>query len=92
MVVFAVFNILNTLFRKHAFFCVFLPIYKSINWTLIKTNAELETLIERENIVRFIKSQRLQWTAHVIRMDPLRTVKKLTDWNHVHQDQQESQG
>ena len=46
----------------------------------IKTNAELETLIEKENIVRFIKSQRLQWAAHVIRMDPLTTVNKLTDW------------
>jgi hypothetical protein len=46
----------------------------------IKTNAELETLIKKENIVRFIKSQRLQWAAHIIRMDPLRTVKKLTEW------------
>jgi hypothetical protein len=40
----------------------------------IKSNAELETLIKRENILRFIKSQRLQWAAHIIRMDPLRTV------------------
>jgi hypothetical protein len=28
----------------------------------------------------FIKSQRLQWAAHVIRMDLLRTDKKLTEW------------
>jgi hypothetical protein len=40
----------------------------------IKINAELETLSKRENIVRFIKSLRLQWAAHVIRMDPLRIV------------------
>jgi hypothetical protein len=38
----------------------------------IKTNAELETLINKENTIGFIKSQ--------IRMDPLRTVKKLTEW------------
>jgi hypothetical protein len=50
---------------------------KDGTWRM-KTNAELETLIKREHIVRFIKSQRLQWAAHVIRMDPLRTVKKLT--------------
>ena len=41
----------------------------------IKTNEELEMLIKK-NIVRFIKSQRLRWVAHVIRMDTTRTVKK----------------
>ena len=45
-----------------------------------KTNEELEILIKKETIVRFIKSQRLRWTAHVIRMDTIRTVKKLTEW------------
>jgi hypothetical protein len=47
---------------------------------MIKTNEELETLIKKENIVRFIKSQRLRWAAHVIRMDTTRTVKQLTEW------------
>ena len=47
----------------------------------IKTNEELEILIKKENIVRFIKSQRLRWAAHVIRMDTTRTVKKLTEWD-----------
>jgi hypothetical protein len=46
----------------------------------IKTNEEFEILIKKENIVRFIKSQRLRWAAHVIRMDTKRTVKKLTEW------------
>ena len=40
------------------------------------TNEELEMLIKKKNIVRFIKSQRLRWVAHVIRMDTTRTVKK----------------
>jgi hypothetical protein len=31
----------------------------------IKTNGELEILIKKK-IVRFIKSQRLRWAAHVI--------------------------
>jgi hypothetical protein len=39
----------------------------------IKTN-ELEILIKKKNIVRFIKSQRLRWAAHVIRMDTTRIV------------------
>jgi len=42
----------------------------------IKTNEELEMLIKKKNIVRFIKSQRLRWVAHAIRMDTTRTVKK----------------
>ena len=46
----------------------------------IKTNEELEMLIKKKNILRFIKSQRLRWAAHVIRMDTTRTVKKLTEW------------
>jgi len=46
----------------------------------IKTNEELEILIKKETILRFIKSQRLCWAAHVIRMDTIRTVKKLTEW------------
>ena len=28
----------------------------------------------------FIKSQRLRWAAHVIRMDKTRTIKKLNEW------------
>ena len=46
----------------------------------IKTNEELEMLIKKKNIVRFIKSQRLRWVVHVIRMDTTRTVKKLIEW------------
>jgi hypothetical protein len=46
----------------------------------IKRNEELENLIKKKNIVRFIKSQRLRWVAHVMGMDRTRTVKKLTEW------------
>jgi hypothetical protein len=46
----------------------------------IKTNEELEHLIKGKNIVRFIKSQRLRWAAHINRMDTTRAVKKLTEW------------
>jgi hypothetical protein len=42
----------------------------------IKTNEELEILIKKKNIVRFIKSQSLRWAAHVNRMDTTRIVKK----------------
>jgi len=45
-----------------------------------KTNEELEILIKKKNIVRFIKSQRLRWAAHVVRMDTTRIFKKVTEW------------
>jgi len=38
------------------------------------------TAVWVEHFVRFIKSQRLLWAAHVIRMDTTITVKKLTEW------------
>jgi hypothetical protein len=46
----------------------------------IKTKEELEILIKKKNTVRFIKSQRLWWAAHVIRMNTTRIVKKVTEW------------
>ena len=35
---------------------------------------------ERKHCLRVIKSQRLHWADHVIRMDPTKTVEKLTEW------------
>jgi hypothetical protein len=34
----------------------------------IKTNEELDDLIQQQNVVRFIKSERLKWLGHVERM------------------------
>jgi hypothetical protein len=51
----------------------------------IKTNEELEILIKIKNIVRLIKSQRLRWAAHVIRVDTI-IFKKVTG-NHAYQNQ-----
>jgi len=34
----------------------------------IKTNEQLDELIKRKNIIRFIKSQRLKWLGHVERL------------------------
>ena len=32
------------------------------------------------SIVKFIKSQRLRWAAHVMRMEKTRTTRKITEW------------
>jgi hypothetical protein len=43
----------------------------------IKTNEELDVLIQRKNIIRFIKSQRLKWLGHVERMPKEREVTRI---------------
>jgi hypothetical protein len=42
-----------------------------------KTNEELYNLIEHENIIQIIKSQRLRWLCHVERMPEQRDVKTI---------------
>ena len=46
----------------------------------IKTNDELRHRMEQEDIIKFIKSQRLRWAAHVMRMENTRTTRKITEW------------
>jgi hypothetical protein len=45
----------------------------------IKTNEELRHKMKQEDIVKCIKSQRLRWAAHVMRMEKTRT-RKITEW------------
>ena len=47
---------------------------------VIKTNEELDKLIQRKNIIRFIKSQRLKWLGHAERMQKDREVTKIYKW------------
>jgi hypothetical protein len=36
--------------------------------------------MKQEDTVKFIKSQRLRWAAHVMRMEKTRTTRKITEW------------
>jgi len=36
--------------------------------------------MKQEDIIKFIKSQRLRWVAHVMRMENMRTARKITEW------------
>jgi len=47
----------------------------------IKNNEELDKLIKQENIVNYIKVQRLSWFGHVQRMPETRAAKKIFKWN-----------
>ena len=36
--------------------------------------------MEQEDIIKFIKSRRLRWAPHVMRMENTRTTRKITEW------------
>ena len=36
--------------------------------------------MKREDILKFIKSQRLRWAAHVMRVENTRTTRQITEW------------
>jgi len=44
---------------------------------------ELNELIENADIVRLIKSIRISWLGHVMRMDDRRTPKKILEWKPI---------
>ena len=46
----------------------------------IKTNEELDELIQRKNIIRFIRSQRLKRLGHTERMQKEREITKIYKW------------
>jgi hypothetical protein len=46
-------------------------------------NYELNELIKNADIVRFIKSTKIAWLGHVMRMDDKRTPKRILEWKHI---------
>jgi hypothetical protein len=49
----------------------------------IRMNHELSELIGNADIVRFIKSRRIAWLGHVMRMDEKRTPKRVLEWKPI---------
>lgn len=40
-------------------------------------------LVKGEYTVKYIKEQRTKWRGHLNRMEGIRLVKKITDWNAI---------
>jgi hypothetical protein len=59
---------------------IFGPVQNEDGAWRIRMNHELNELIENANIVRFIKSRRIAWLGHVMRMDEKRTPKGVLEW------------
>jgi hypothetical protein len=46
-------------------------------------NYKLNKLIENADKVRFIKSRRIAWLGHVMRMNDKKTPKKILEWKPI---------
>jgi len=46
----------------------------------IKTNKELDKLINHWNIINYVKAQRLSWFGHKTRMPDTSIVRKIYKW------------
>ena len=61
---------------------IFGPTYENGSWR-IKTNQELDTLIQQKNIINFARAQRLGWYGHIERMQETRMVKAIYSWKPI---------
>ena len=52
---------------------------KDVSWK-IKTNTELDKLIQHRNVINYVKAQRLSWFGHVHRKPGTSIVRKIYKW------------
>ena len=55
-------------------------------------NYELNDLIKNADIVRFVKSKRMVWLGHVMRMEGKRISKRVLEWKPTVGETEEDQG
>jgi hypothetical protein len=66
------------MFRK-----IFGPVQNKDGFWRIRMNYELNELIKIADIVRFIKSRRIAWLGHVMRMVDKRKHKRMLEWKTI---------
>jgi hypothetical protein len=64
------------IFERKIFRRIYGPKYEDGAWKS-RTNRELEELSKGENIVKWIKGQRISWLGHLDRMEEDRLPKKI---------------
>jgi hypothetical protein len=65
-----------SVFERKVVRMIYGPVREGERWR-IRSNRELEEILRGEDIVKFVKSQRLAWLGHVERMDEERMSRKL---------------
>ena len=63
-------------FERKIFRRIYGPKHENEEWK-IRTNRELEEISKGENIVKWIKGQRISWLGHLVRMEEDRMPKKI---------------
>jgi hypothetical protein len=71
------------IFERRILRKVFGPVQNEDGCWRIRMNYELKELIENASIVRFIKSRRITWVGHVMRMGDKRTPKTILEWKPI---------
>jgi hypothetical protein len=64
------------IFERKIFRGIYGPKYEDGEWK-VRTNRELEELSKGENIVKWVKGQRISWLGHQERMEEDRMPKKI---------------
>jgi hypothetical protein len=64
---------------------IFGPTRTDDGYWRIKTNQEINGILKGQNIIGFIKKQRLNWLGHVERMDEDNIVQKIKRWKPMSQ-------
>jgi len=62
---------------------IFGPVQKEDGSWRIRMNYELNELIGNADIVRYIKSRRIAWLGHMMRMDDKKTPKRILRWKPI---------
>jgi hypothetical protein len=71
------------IFERRVLRKIFGPVQNEDGPWRIRMNYELNELIENADMVRFIKSRRIAWLDHVMRMDDKRTPKRILEWKPI---------
>jgi hypothetical protein len=71
------------IFERRILRKIFGPMQNENGSWRIRMNYELNELIGNADIVRFIKSRRIAWLGHVMRMDDKRTPKRILQWKPI---------
>ena len=72
-----------SIFERRILRKIFGPTKNSDDSWRIKTNKELNELINNQNIINFIRAMRLSWFGHVKRMEDHRLVKQIYKWKPI---------
>jgi len=68
------------LFERRIMKKIFGPTRTDYGYWRIKTNQEINEILKGQNIIGFIKKQRLNWLGHVERMAENNNVQKIKRW------------